>query len=45
MKTDIQGMALGLVSRFTGSEFSHKHNLNGPVNRVAYLLPAQALKP
>lgn len=37
MKTDIQGVALGLVSRFAGSEFSRKHNLNDPANRVAYL--------
>lgn len=36
MKTDIQGMALGLASKFAGSEFAEKHNLREPANKVAY---------
>lgn len=37
MKKDIQGVALGLVSRFAGSEFSRRYQLNDAANKVAYL--------
>jgi alkylation response protein AidB-like acyl-CoA dehydrogenase len=36
MKTDIQGIALGLASKFVGTEFVEKHGLREPANKVAY---------
>ena len=37
MSKDIQGLGLGLASRFAGSELAKKYGLRKPAERIAYL--------
>lgn len=44
MSKDIQGFALGVASRFAGSEWANKHNLTKKAERLAYLSTREGFK-
>lgn len=44
MSKDIQGVALGIASRFAGSEWANKHNLTKKAERIAYLSTREGFK-